>query len=172
LNKYLLHKPGTIRPFQCAICFYRTNLMGLWTNHLLKNHLDTIIETCDHKEETSVTHSADKDAPHLGHQVISVGKTNEGRNKDWYLEPPEVRRQLSHLSLMAQNGASTMPATRQNGSSGLFCCENCSFFSKDLPSMRRHYISRHGRKMLACKDCDFFTGLKSVCMLFVNRYLI
>ncbi|XP_061528340.1 zinc finger protein 462-like [Phycodurus eques] len=160
LNKYLLHKPGTIRPFQCAICFYRTNLMGLWTNHLLKNHLDTIIETCDHKEETSVTHSADKDAPHLGHQVISVGKTNEGRNKDWYLEPPEVRRQLSHLSLMAQNGASTMPATRQNGSSGLFCCENCSFFSKDLPSMRRHYISRHGRKMLACKDCDFFTGLK------------
>ncbi|XP_061673034.1 zinc finger protein 462-like isoform X2 [Syngnathoides biaculeatus] len=160
LNAYLLHKPGTIRPFQCSICFYRTNLMGLWTNHLLKNHLDTIIETCDNKEETCVTHSADRDAPHLGHKVVSVAKTNEGRTKDWYLEPPEVQRQLSHLSLMTQNGASTMPATRQNGSSGLFCCENCSFISKDLPSMRRHYISRHGRKMLACKDCDFFTGLK------------
>ncbi|XP_077376795.1 zinc finger protein 462-like isoform X2 [Festucalex cinctus] len=160
LNKYLLHKPGTVRPFQCSICFYRTNLMGLWTNHLLKNHLAIVLETCDDKQETSMPQSADTDPPNSGSGVISLAKANEGCTKDWYLESPEVRRQLSHLSLMAQNGAATMPATRQIDSGGLFRCENCSFFCDDLSSMRRHYLSKHGRKMYTCKDCDFFTGLK------------
>ncbi|XP_077418405.1 uncharacterized protein LOC144049384 isoform X2 [Vanacampus margaritifer] len=163
LNKYLLHKPGTIRPFQCSICFYRTNLMGLWTNHLLKNHHDIVLETCDDKQETGMPQSADTDTLHLGSGVISSAKTNEGCTKDWYLESPEVRRQLSHLSLMAQNGAATMPATRRiesGGGGGLFRCENCSFFCEDLSGMRRHYLSKHGRKMFTCKDCHFFTGLK------------
>ncbi|XP_077570831.1 zinc finger protein 462-like isoform X1 [Stigmatopora nigra] len=167
LNKYLLHKPGTIRPFQCSICFYRTNLMGLFSNHLLKNHLDTVIETCDKKEETSITHSADTNGPH--HVPIDgIAKTNEGRTKDWYLEPPEVRRQLNHLSQMTQNGARAIPANKQSQSGRPLHCENCSFFSQDLPSMRRHYISRHGRKMLTCKDCHFFTGLKKIMKVHVN----
>ncbi|XP_049618944.1 zinc finger protein 462 isoform X3 [Syngnathus scovelli] len=162
LNKYLLHKPGTIRPFQCSICFYRTNLMGLWNNHLLKKHLDIVIETCDDQQENSTTtQSADGDAPHLGCGVMSWAKTNKGCTKDWYLEPPEVQRQLSHFSLMAQKGASAaMPAARRMDGGGYFRCENCSFFCEDMPSMRRHYLSRHGRKIFTCKDCDFFTGLK------------
>ncbi|XP_051923028.1 zinc finger protein 462-like [Hippocampus zosterae] len=157
LNKYLLHKPGTIRPFQCSICFYRTNVMGLWNNHLLKKHLDSVLETCDEKQESSATASADTDPPAVGSAVASLGKSSEGCSRgpvrpcaDWYLEPPEVRRQLDHFSLMARNRAAT----------GGLRCENCSFFCEDLPTMRRHYLSRHGRKLLACKDCAFFTGLK------------
>ncbi|XP_057688682.1 zinc finger protein 462-like isoform X2 [Corythoichthys intestinalis] len=167
LNKYLLHKPGTIRPFQCSICFYRTNLMGLFTNHLLKNHLDIVIETCDKKEETEVTPSADTDAQ-LQVPIVSVAETNEGRTKDWYLEPPEVRRQLNHLSQMAQNGASASPASKQDHSGGPFQCESCSFLSQDLPTMRRHYLNRHSRKMLTCKDCHFFTGLKKAMKVHID----
>ncbi|XP_061881053.1 zinc finger protein 462-like isoform X2 [Entelurus aequoreus] len=158
LNKYLINKPGTIKPFQCSICFYRTNLIGLWNSHLLKNHIDVIIETTDtdNQEESP---STEKDRLPSCDQFPPK---NEGRTKDWYLEPPEVQRQLSHFSLMAQNGASTeanMQTTRLSDS-GPFHCEYCGFISEGLASLRRHYMSRHGRKLFRCTDCDFFTGLR------------
>uniref|UniRef100_A0A3Q2XNG1 C2H2-type domain-containing protein n=2 Tax=Hippocampus comes TaxID=109280 RepID=A0A3Q2XNG1_HIPCM len=142
--------------------------MGLWNNHLLKKHLDSVLETCDDKRENSATATADTDTPALGSRGVSLGKTNEGCSRDWYLEPPEVRRQLNHFSLMAQSKAATAPAARQIGGGGPLRCENCSFFCEDLPTMRRHYVSRHGRKLLACKDCDFFTGLKKAMRVHVD----
>ncbi|KAG7274703.1 hypothetical protein CRUP_021144, partial [Coryphaenoides rupestris] len=40
----------------------------------------------------------------------------------------------------------------------LLHCEFCDFTSEHQSSVRRHYINIHGKKLLRCKDCSFFTG--------------
>lgn len=73
-----------------------------------------------------------------------------------------MQRQLNQYSLMAQIGVSAK-ANLQNNTLPENCllhCEFCNFDSGHLSSIRRHYLNRHGRKMLRCKDCDFFTGIR------------
>uniref|UniRef100_A0A3P9JKA0 C2H2-type domain-containing protein n=1 Tax=Oryzias latipes TaxID=8090 RepID=A0A3P9JKA0_ORYLA len=38
MNKYVIHKSGTVKPFLCSCCSYRTTLLGLLRRHFLKNH--------------------------------------------------------------------------------------------------------------------------------------
>lgn len=84
-----------------------------------------------------------------------------------YLEPPDVQRQLNHYSLMAQ--ASTISKTNVEEAklpdNSLLPCEFCNFNTGHLSSVRRHYLNRHGKKMLRCKDCNFFTGIRYVTTL-------
>lgn len=79
-----------------------------------------------------------------------------------YLEPPDVQRQLNHYSLMAQANAISKENVEEAklSENRLLHCEVCSFNTRHLSSMRRHYLNRHGKKMLRCKDCSFFTGLR------------
>lgn len=79
-----------------------------------------------------------------------------------YLEPPDVQRQLNHYSLMAQASAISKENMEEAklSENRLLHCEVCSFNTGHLSSMRRHYLNRHGKKMLRCKDCSFFTGLR------------
>lgn len=79
-----------------------------------------------------------------------------------YLEPPDVQRQLNHYNLMAQADAPSQSNVQETKlpDSRLLRCELCNFSTGHLSSMRRHYLNRHGKKILRCKDCDFFTGLR------------
>ncbi|TKS78425.1 Zinc finger protein 462 [Collichthys lucidus] len=38
VKKYLLYKAGTIRPFLCSVCSFRTTVMDLWKCHFMKKH--------------------------------------------------------------------------------------------------------------------------------------
>ncbi|AWP07489.1 putative zinc finger protein 462-like [Scophthalmus maximus] len=38
MNKYIVYKSGTIKPFLCGICSYRTTVLGLWRSHFRKKH--------------------------------------------------------------------------------------------------------------------------------------
>ncbi|CDQ64605.1 unnamed protein product [Oncorhynchus mykiss] len=37
-DRHIRHRPGTIRPFHCGLCRYRTTILSLLKNHLLKVH--------------------------------------------------------------------------------------------------------------------------------------
>lgn len=79
-----------------------------------------------------------------------------------YSEPPDVQRQLNHYTLMAQAGDASKANTEGSrvAENSLFHCEVCNFNTGHLSSMRRHYLNRHGKKMLKCRDCNFFSGLR------------
>lgn len=70
-------------------------------------------------------------------------------------EFPSVQLQLVQYSSMA----SAAGPAGFSGTSALHC-ELCDFSSQHMSSMRRHYMNRHGKKILKCKDCEFFTGLR------------
>lgn len=73
-----------------------------------------------------------------------------------------MQRQLNHYSSRSQADCpseTNAPGT-QLPDSRLLHCEFCTFNTEHLSSMRRHYLNRHGKKVLRCKDCDFFTSLR------------
>lgn len=82
-----------------------------------------------------------------------------------YLEPADVRQQLSHYQLASRSqmsgsspGGSTVVDNRPEG---ILTCEFCEFSSGYMQSLRRHYRDRHGgKKLFKCKDCSFFTCYK------------
>ncbi|MED6277519.1 hypothetical protein CHARACLAT_014278 [Characodon lateralis] len=168
IRKYLLHKPETLKPFRCGCCAYRTNFMALWQTHFLKNHQDVIemdiVETDDKDEE--ISQSADKEVPDSSEKITNlpelIGEPEDvEESTESYSEPPNVQRQLTHYSLMAQKVDKTsMNLHELSLSDSLLQCEMCNFNTEHLSSIRRHYANRHGKKMHKCKDCDFFTGLR------------
>ncbi|KAK0143469.1 Zinc finger protein 462 [Merluccius polli] len=44
-DSFTRFRPGTLKPFQCRICGYRTSLMGLLKSHIMKKHLDELPDT-------------------------------------------------------------------------------------------------------------------------------
>ena len=79
-----------------------------------------------------------------------------------YSEPAEVQRQLSHYRSMplANTLALSAPEVPKLPDDKLFNCEFCDFSSEHQSSVRRHYGNIHGKKLLRCKDCGFFTGIR------------
>ncbi|XP_027890092.1 zinc finger protein 462-like [Xiphophorus couchianus] len=162
IKKYLLHKPETLKPYRCGCCAYRTNFMALWQSHFLKNHQDIIEEeiTETRIKDEEISPRSDKEVlnnlPELDEEPEDVEESTES-----YSEPPNVQRQLTHYSLMAQNVDKTnMNLHELSLSEGNLQCEMCNFNTEHLSSIRRHYANRHGKKILRCKDCEFYTGLR------------
>ncbi|XP_029294924.1 zinc finger protein 462-like isoform X2 [Cottoperca gobio] len=159
INKYVLYKIGTIKPFLCSFCSYRTTVMGLWRSHFMKTHKDDIADPdeTDNQDEQR----ADKE-PLSSSEELNYCIEPEITEKSLYLEPPDVQRQLNHYSFMAQADALTK-TNRQESTLPDDCllhCEFCNFNTGHLSSMRRHYLNRHGKKIFRCKDCSFFSGLR------------
>ncbi|XP_031161290.1 zinc finger protein 462-like isoform X1 [Sander lucioperca] len=166
INKYVLYKVGTIKPFRCSFCSYRTTVMGLWRSHFMKTHQDVISDhgETDNQDEESAQR-ADKELFSLSEDLNNWPEPDEEpeiTEKSPYLEPPDVQRQLNHYNLMAQADAPSQSNVQETKlpDSRLLRCELCNFSTGHLSSMRRHYLNRHGKKILRCKDCDFFTGLR------------
>nr|XP_033475737.1 zinc finger protein 462-like [Epinephelus lanceolatus] len=165
INKYVIYKSGTTKPFLCSLCSYRTTIIGLWRSHFMKSHEDVIM---NHAE----TDSQDESGQRTNEEpYISSEESNNWPEPDeepditddsQYSEPPDVQRQLNHYTLMAQANASSKANGQETmlPDNSLLHCEFCNFNTGHMSSVRRHYLNRHGKKFVKCKDCDFFTGSK------------
>ncbi|CAM9143122.1 unnamed protein product [Lampetra planeri] len=73
-----------------------------------------------------------------------------GRSELLYSEPPNVQRQLNHICSIAQTSASSKAVMLEAkmSDSSLLHCEQCNFSTEHLSRMRRHYMSRHGKKII------------------------
>ncbi|XP_028270354.1 zinc finger protein 462-like [Parambassis ranga] len=159
VSKFVLYKPGTLRPFMCSFCSYRTPVMGLWWSHFMRKHRDECPELNvdqaepDDEESTEPADTGMKHPPKVEDEPDEVKEST-------YLEPPDVQRQLNHYNLMAQTKSKTVVQESKFAENRLYHCELCNFCSGHLSSIRRHYLNSHGKKMLRCKDCSFVTGLR------------
>ncbi|XP_076587471.1 zinc finger protein 462-like [Chaetodon auriga] len=169
INKYVLYKEGTMRPFLCSCCSYRTTVMGLWKSHFLKAHQDVVMYAAgtDNQNEESA-HWAGTEPPSSSEELNRLPKLEEPEitQKSLYLEHPDVQRQLNHFSLVAQAAAPSQANVRETE---LLYCEVCSFSTGHLSSIRRHYLNRHGKKILRCKDCSFFTGSRKTLEMHMKK---
>ncbi|XP_030273497.1 zinc finger protein 462-like isoform X2 [Sparus aurata] len=173
INKYVVYKTGTLRPFLCSFCTFRTTVMDLWRSHFMKKHQDVIMgftETDNQDEESPLT--PDKEPPYSSEGMNNLSEPEEEpeiTERSLYLEPPDVQRQLNHYSLMAKAGAASKANVQETQMDNrLLYCEVCNFNTEYLSSMRRHYLNRHGKKIFRCKDCDYFTGSRKTLEMHVE----
>ncbi|XP_025752963.1 uncharacterized protein LOC112841881 [Oreochromis niloticus] len=165
ISKYLIHKSGTLRSFQCSCCTYRTTVFGLWRSHFMKKHRDLIMGAAETEDKDESEERFDKEFSNSSEKMNSLPEIDEGRELikgSLYLEPPDVRRQLNHYTMMAQSSIKSkvnMQLSKLPENSVLHC-EFCNFSTGHLSSIRRHCLNWHGKKILRCKDCNFFTGLR------------
>ncbi|XP_056134785.1 zinc finger protein 462-like [Lampris incognitus] len=170
LHKYIRHCPEFVKPFRCELCSYQTTILGLLTSHLLKKHRanwqeDSVAsaETDDHNEESNT--QTDEEAPYPSHlqeddcSTEPQDKSKKTVRKPVYSEPVDV--QPSTLAPAAQQDT-------QPPEDCLFHCEFCNFSTEHKSLVKRHYWKRHGKKLLNCKDCSFFTGLRKTLDLHID----
>ncbi|CAJ1069194.1 zinc finger protein 462-like isoform X2 [Xyrichtys novacula] len=164
VNKYIIYKPDTTKPFVCSFCSYRTNVMGLWRRHFMKNHHDVLTDpTAADQDLEEDSAQSDTEPPNLSEERIIFPEHHEKpetHKRSLYSEPPDVQRQLTQYDMLAQGGASSQAAVKETMmlESSVLYCDLCNFNTEHQSSLRRHYHNRHGKKMLRCKDCSFFTG--------------
>ncbi|XP_061585560.1 zinc finger protein 462-like isoform X2 [Cololabis saira] len=170
INKYVVHKAGILKGFLCGCCSYRTNLMGLWRCHFLKNHQDVIqkdnsgIKCFDEISQTAEEELSESEKMNMLQEFDEEAEESEA---SVYSEPPDVQRQLSHYSSRAQSNDNSENTQRPLESS-LLHCEICNFETKHLSSIRRHYQSRHGKKIFKCKECGFVAGLRKTFQMHIE----
>ncbi|XP_074526085.1 zinc finger protein 462-like [Halichoeres trimaculatus] len=161
INRYIIYKPGTTKPFVCSFCSYRTNVMVLWRRHFMKNHQDVIANPEENEDQDEESVQSDTE-PHNSSEECSpeLDEKSQKNKRSQYSEPPDVQRQLNQYNLIAQTGASFQAAVKENMvlESSVLYCDLCNFNTEHLSSIRRHYLNRHGKKMLKCKDCSFYSG--------------
>ncbi|XP_019221207.1 zinc finger protein 462 isoform X3 [Oreochromis niloticus] len=165
ISKYLIHKSGTLRPFLCSCCTYRTTVFGLWRSHFMKKHRDLIMGAAETEDKDESEERFDKESSNSSEKMNSLPEIDEGRELikgSLYLEPPDVRRQLNHYTMMAQSSIKSKVNVQLSKlpENSVLHCEICNFSTGHLSSIRRHYLNRHGKKIFRCKDCNFFTGLR------------
>lgn len=71
-----------------------------------------------------------------------------------------MQRQLDHYNKMAQAVDAPEPNAQEDASpaTAVLQCELCSYSAGRLPTLRKHYSTRHGKKTLTCQDCSFVTS--------------
>lgn len=157
LDQYIVYRGGTTRPYMCKLCPYRSSVMGLCKCHFLKKHrnVSRFTEADKHFEEE--TQQVREVAPNVMNELNVDG--DEGPENS-FLEPPDVQRQLKHYNVMAQINPASKTQDIQLSDPRMLPCEMCNFNSQHYSNMRRHYLRRHGKKLIRCKDCSFFTCFK------------
>lgn len=191
LDRHVQSHHGHHKPFKCKLCPFKSAYMNRLKSHLQKAHTGeqhmykclscpftsaTISQLKEHSQRDhgeTLTLPKLRAATHAAHitlkprlasnseQSPDLAATDE--SEPIYLEPADVRQQLSHYQLASRSqlssgsipGASTMSDHRPEGT---YTCEYCEFNSGYIQSLRRHYRDRHGgQKLFKCKDCPFFT---------------
>ncbi|XP_034397310.1 zinc finger protein 462-like isoform X2 [Cyclopterus lumpus] len=166
INKFVIYKPGTIKPFLCSFCSYRTTLMGLWRCHFRKEHQDIMMDADESDDQDEESDPRADYEPFNSSEELDYWPEPDDEpeiaEKSLYLEPPDVQRQLNHYSSMAQADSPSRRNARDSKlpDNRLLHCEFCNFNTEHLSSQRRHYLNRHGKKILRCKDCEFFTAFR------------
>lgn len=157
IDQYIVYRYGTTRPYMCTLCSYRTTVLALGKSHFMKKHqyVSNSAEAGKHFDEE--THQAKEAAPNIMDD-LNVDGDEEPENS--FLEPPDVQRQLKHYNVMAQIDLTSKTQDIQLSDPRMLPCEMCNFNSQHYSNMRRHYLRRHGKKLIRCKDCNFFTCFK------------
>uniref|UniRef100_A0A1A7YFS5 C2H2-type domain-containing protein n=2 Tax=Iconisemion striatum TaxID=60296 RepID=A0A1A7YFS5_9TELE len=168
IKEFVLYKSGTLKPYRCSCCNYRTNIIDLMRSHIRKSHQDIIqrtkekVESNNEEEERSQREEMEPLESSEKMNSPEPDDDPEENEETEYSEHADVQRQLNHYNLMAQKN----DKTNGNFLESLLCenhilyCEICTFNTEHLSSIRRHYMNRHGKKLLKCKDCEFVTGLR------------
>ncbi|XP_041815848.1 zinc finger protein 462 isoform X2 [Chelmon rostratus] len=162
LDRHVQSHHGHHKPFKCKLCPFKSAYVSR-----LKSHL--------HKAHTGEQHTYKCLSCPFSSMTISQLKEHSLRDHDpSYLEPADVRQQLSHYQLASRSqmcsssipGGSTVADNRPDG---VLTCEFCEFSSGYMQSLRRHYRDRHGgKKLFKCKDCSFFTCYKNTFTMHVE----
>uniref|UniRef100_A0A6Q2Z1G3 C2H2-type domain-containing protein n=1 Tax=Esox lucius TaxID=8010 RepID=A0A6Q2Z1G3_ESOLU len=144
-DRHIRHRPGTIKPFHCTLCRYRTTILSLLKNHLLKVHGGETTILLDHTvlaPHLKITGQS----PGLGgsesfrrHVILCLllrsgfhlaiikdcNQFSDSEGSDLteskcplqraYSEPPDVLRQLKHYRHLAQAKAPGPPEPKSTG---------------------------------------------------------
>ncbi|XP_074546034.1 zinc finger protein 462 isoform X2 [Halichoeres trimaculatus] len=192
LDRHVQSHHGHHKPFKCKLCPFKSAYVSRLKSHLHKAHTGeqhtykclscpfssmTISQLKEHslrdhgealtlpklRAATQAAHST----PRLTRLPSNQEESPLAPDDPSYLEPADVRQQLSHYQLASRSqmssgstpGGSTVADNRPDG---ILTCEFCEFSSGYMQSLRRHYRDRHGgKKLFKCKDCSFFTCYKN-----------
>ncbi|KAK7934358.1 hypothetical protein WMY93_005254 [Mugilogobius chulae] len=158
IDEYITYRTGTTRPFMCIVCSYRTTVMSLAKNHLIKKHPRKSLNPA--KVDKHFDEFRLKDNEASSNALDDVYAADEDEPENSYLEPPDVQRQLKHYSVMAQVDPASKAQHFQLSDPRMLPCEMCNFNCQHYSAMRRHYLRRHGKKLIRCKNCNFFSCFK------------
>ncbi|KAK7896561.1 hypothetical protein WMY93_021886 [Mugilogobius chulae] len=182
LDRHVQSHHGHHKPFKCKLCPFKSAYLNRLKSHLQKAHTGE-----QHMAATQAAHISLK--PRLAshseqsplpaqtvlHPAAILGNNAPAympiqflasHHKPTYLEPADVRQQLSQYQLASRSQTSSGTTTSSSAASdhrpeGTYTCEYCEFSSGYIQSVRRHYRDRHGgQKLFKCKDCHFFTCSK------------
>ncbi|XP_058474129.1 zinc finger protein 462 isoform X1 [Solea solea] len=188
LDRHVQSHHGHHKPFRCKFCPFKSAYASRLKSHLHKAHTgEQHMYKCLSCSFSSMTISQLKEHSLRDHgEVLTLHKlraatqaahatlrpsrlaTNTEQaplasDDPSYLEPPDVRQQLSHYQLASRSQMSSVSTpVADNRPDGILTCEFCEFSSGYMQSLRRHYRDRHGgKKLFKCKDCSFFTCYKN-----------
>uniref|UniRef100_I3KCJ1 Zinc finger protein 462 n=1 Tax=Oreochromis niloticus TaxID=8128 RepID=I3KCJ1_ORENI len=193
LDRHVQSHHGHHKPFRCKLCPFKSAYVSRLKSHLHKAHTgEQHTYKCLSCPFTSMTISQLKEHSLRDHgEVLTLPKlraanqasvTDDDDDELWlewlldpsYLEPVDVRQQLSHYQLASrsQMSSSSTPGgstVADNRPENILTCEFCEFSSGYMQSLRRHYRDRHGgKKLFKCKDCSFFTCYKNTFTMHVE----
>ncbi|XP_028318395.1 zinc finger protein 462 isoform X2 [Gouania willdenowi] len=189
LDRHVQSHHGHHKPFRCKLCPFKSAYVSRLKSHLHKAHTgEQHMYKCLSCPFTSMTISQLKEHSLSDHsEVLTLSKLRAATqaahptlkpssrltsnteqpssppDDSSYLEPADVREQLSHYQLAShsQTSSSSTPGgstVAENRPDIMLTCEFCEFSSGYMQSLRRHYRDRHGgKKLFKCKDCSFFT---------------
>lgn len=189
LDRHVQSHHGHHKPFKCKLCPFKSAYMNRLKSHMQKAHTgEQHMYKCLSCQFSSTTISQLKEHSQRDHgETLTLPKlraatqaahialkprlaSHSGQSPDLpatdeptYLEPADVRQQLSQYQLasrcqMSTGSTSGATAMIDHRPEGIYTCEYCEFNSGYIQSLRRHYRDRHGgQKLFKCKDCPFFT---------------
>ncbi|XP_056258698.1 zinc finger protein 462 isoform X1 [Seriola aureovittata] len=199
LDRHVQSHHGHHKPFKCKLCPFKSAYVSRLKSHLHKAHTGeqhtykclscpfssmTISQLKEHSlrdHGEALTLPKLRAATQAAHATLrpsrlasNTEQTPLASDDPSYLEPADVRQQLSHYQLASRSqmssgsmpGGSTVADHRPDG---VLTCEFCEFSSGYMQSLRRHYRDRHGgKKLFKCKDCSFFTCYKNTFSMHVE----
>ncbi|XP_042365772.1 zinc finger protein 462 [Plectropomus leopardus] len=199
LDRHVQSHHGHHKPFKCKLCPFKSAYVSRLKSHLHKAHTGeqhtykclscpfssmTISQLKEHSlrdHGEALTLPKLRAATQAAHGTLrpsriasNTEQTPLAPDDPSYLEPADVRQQLSHYQLASRSqmssgstpGGSTVADNRPDS---ILTCEFCEFSSGYMQSLRRHYRDRHGgKKLFKCKDCSFFTCYKNTFTMHVE----
>ncbi|XP_068609149.1 zinc finger protein 462 [Brachionichthys hirsutus] len=183
LDRHVQSHHGHHKPFRCKLCPFKSAYVSRLKSHVHKAHTGeqntykclscpfSSMTISQLKEHSLRDHGEVLTLPKLraaARAASSAGFAPPPPDDPSYLEPPDVRQQLSRYRLAARCQLSSEP-TPDGRPGAVLTCEFCEFSSGYMQSLRRHYRDRHGgKKLFKCKECSFFTCYKNTFTLHVE----
>uniref|UniRef100_A0AAV2MQU0 C2H2-type domain-containing protein n=1 Tax=Knipowitschia caucasica TaxID=637954 RepID=A0AAV2MQU0_KNICA len=156
VDQYITYRNGTTRPFMCTLCSYRTTMSSLAKSHVVKQHTYLLTP----KVERLFDEATQKDNEEASSNNADDMNAEDDELQNSFLEPPDVQRQLKNYNVMARIDLASKTQDLRLREPRMLPCEMCNFNCKHYSAMRRHCLRRHGKKLIRCKDCNFFSCFK------------